>query len=271
MDLELKGKRALVTGSSSGIGAAIAVELAAEGCDVAVHGRDRARAEATARAVKAKGVKAVITCGDLSCDVDARTIAGDAVEGLGQVDILVNNVGAVLRMDNPDWMDVKPEEWLASCSLNLVASVRLVQLLVPAMRERGWGRVVNISSIAGSQPSGKLIDYSAPKAALDNFTVNLSKLISPDGVTVNSVIPGTILTPAVERWLVTLRNQLRWPDDLAHNERVYTKDFSPQPVPRLGRPREIAAAVAYFASPLAGYTTGAFIRVDGGNADHIGA
>ena len=269
--MDLKGKRALVTGSSSGIGAAIAIELAAEGCDVAVHGRDRARTEETARAVAAKNVKSVVTCGDLMKDEDAEVIARDALAGLGQIDILVNNVGAVLRMDNPDWMEITPQEWIDSCNLNLVGSVRMVRLLVPAMRERGWGRVINISSVAGSQTTGKLIDYSAPKAALDNFTVNLSKLISPDGVTVNSVIPGTIMTPSVERWLITLRGQLDWPDDFAHNEREYTKNFSPQSIPRLGRSREIAAAVAFLASPLSGYTSGASLRIDGGNANHIGA
>lgn len=266
MDLQLKGKRALVTGSSSGLGAAIALELAAEGVAVAVHGRDLARAEKTAREVEKLGVQAVVTTGDLSHDDDANAVADAALAGLGGVDILVNNVGAVLRMDNPDWLEVKPSEWMDSFSTNVVASVRMTQRMAPAMVERGWGRIINISSTGGSQCDGMLLDYSAPKAAIDNFTVNLSKQLAPKGVTVNAVIPGTILTPAVERWLDTLRKQLNWPDDLAENERVYTRDFVPQPVPRLGRPREIAVAVALLASPLSGYTTGAFLRIDGGTA-----
>lgn len=266
MDLQLKGKRALVTGSSSGLGAAIALELASEGVSVVVHGRDRARAEKTAREIEKKGVQAVVTVGNLMKDDDANAVADAALAGLGGIDIMVNNAGAVLRMDNPDWMDVKPSEWLDSYNLNVCAAIRLTQRTAPGMIERGWGRVINISSTGGSQCDGFLLDYSAAKAAVDNMTVNLSKNLAPKGVTVNAVIPGTMLTPAVDRWLVTLRKQLGWPDDLAENERVYTTQLIPQPVPRLGRPREIAVVVALLASPLSDYTTGAFLRVDGGTA-----
>ena len=266
MDLQLKGKRALVTGSSSGLGAAIALELAAEGVSVAVHGRDRARTEQTARAIEELGMQAVVTVGDLMKDADADAVADAALTGLGGIDILVNNAGAVLRMDNPPWEEVTPQEWMDSFNLNVGAAVRLTRRMVPGMKERGWGRVINISSTGGSQTTGFLLDYSAAKAAVDNMTVNLSKNLAPHGITVNAVVPGTTLTPAVERWLVTLRKQLKWPDDLAHNERVYTTEFIPQPVPRLGRPREIAVAVALLASPLSGYTTGASLRIDGGTA-----
>ena len=134
------------------------------------------------------------------------------------------------------------------------------------MIERGWGRIINISSAGGSQLDGFLLDYSAAKAGVDNLTVNLSKNLAPHGITVNAIVPGTVLTPAVERWLVTLRKQLNWPDDLAANERTYTTEFLPQPVPRLGRPRDIATAAAFLASPLSSYTTGAFLRIDGGTA-----
>ena len=271
MDLQLKGKRALVTGSSSGLGRAIALELAAEGVSVAVHGRDRERAEATAKEVEALGVKAVVTVGDLMSDEDGDRICDTALEGLGGIDILVNNAGAVLRMDNPEWIEIEPREWLDSYNLNVGAAVRCTRRMVPGMVERGWGRVINISSTGGSQTSGFLLDYSAAKAGVDNLTVNLSKNLAPKGITVNAIIPGTILTPAVERWLVTLRKQLDWPDDLEENERVYTTELTPQPIPRLGRPREIAVAAAWLASPLSAYTTGAFLRIDGGTAMAVGA
>ena len=269
MDLQLKGKRALVTGSSSGLGAAIALELAAEGVAVAVHGRNRVRAEKTAREIERMGVQAVVTTGNLMKDDEANAVADAALAGLGGIDIMVNNAGAVLRMDNPDWMDVKPSEWLDSFNLNVCAAIRLSQCTAPFMVERGWGRIINISSTGGSQCDGYLLDYSAAKAAVDNVTVNLSKLLAPKGVTVNAVIPGTMLTPAVDRWLITLRKQLGWPDDMSVNERVYATQFMPQPVPRLGRPREIAVVVAMLASPLSDYTTGAFLRVDGGTARAI--
>jgi 3-oxoacyl-[acyl-carrier protein] reductase len=271
MDLQLKGKRAFVTGASSGLGAAIALELASEGVDVAVHGRDRKRTEQTARDIESRGAKSVVTTGDLMKDEDANRACDVVLKELGGVDIMVNNAGAVLRMDNPDWMDVRPSEWLDSYNLNVCAAVRMLQRVVPGMVERGWGRVINISSSGGSQTSGYLLDYSAAKAGVDNMTVNLSKLLGPKGITVNGIVPGTIYTPAVERWLVTLRKQLGWPDDMTHNERVYTSELLPQPIRRLGKPREVAVVAAMLASPLSGYTTGATVRIDGGTAMHIGA
>lgn len=264
MDLHLKGKRALVTGSSSGIGAAIARELAAEGVSVVVHGRDAERAKAVAREVEAAGVRAAVVLGDVTTDAGADAIAEGALAALGGIDILVNSAGGVVRSDNPQWMDMSSSEWLMAFNFNVVSIVRLAQRLSPGMIERGWGRIINISSIASSRFSGLLHDYGAAKAAVDHLTGNLSKTLAPKGVTVNAVIPGTVMTPQAERWIVTLRKQKGWSDDLAENERIYTSEFAPQPVPRLGRPAEIAAAVAFLASPRSDYTTGATLRVDGG-------
>jgi len=266
MDLELKGKRAFVSGSSSGIGKAIALELAAEGCDVVVHGRDRARTEETARLVEERGVKSAATFGDLDETGMADKVAADTLAALGTVDILVNNCGAVLQMHNPAWDEVPPEEWERSFRVNFMAGLRLAQHFAPGMKAQGWGRIINISSTAGSHIAGFMPDYAAPKAAVNNFTGNLSKQLGGHGITVNAVIPGTVLTPAVDRWLEELKKQLDWGDDFAENERIYTSEITPQSVPRLGRPREIAAAVTFLASPLAGYINGAGLRVDGGSA-----
>jgi NAD(P)-dependent dehydrogenase (short-subunit alcohol dehydrogenase family) len=266
MDLQLKGKRALVTGGSSGIGAAVALELAAEGVSVVVQGRDADKAAGVARQVEALGAAAVVALGDLTRDAEADAVADAALAAFGGIDILVNSAGGVVRSDNPEWEDVSSEEWLTSFNLNVVSVVRLAKRLAPAMAERGWGRIINISSIGGGQWSGRLHDYGSAKAALEHLTGNLSKTLAPRGVTVNAVIPGTVMTPQAERWIATLRRQHGWPDDLAENERTYTREFSPQPVPRLGRPAEIAAAVAFLASPRSDYTTGAMLRVDGGAA-----
>lgn len=266
MDLELGGKRAFVSGSSSGLGKAIALELAAEGCDVVVHGRDRDRTDETARQVAAKGVRTAATYGDLAEGDAADTVAAEALAALGTVDILVNNVGAVLQMHNPSWEDVPPGEWERSFRVNFMAGLRLTQHFVPGMKLEGWGRIINISSTGGSHIAGFMPDYGAPKAAVNNFTGNLSKALGPHGITVNAIIPGTILTPAVDRWLDELKQQLDWGDDFAENERIYTSEITPQSVPRLGHPREIAAAVAFLASPLSSYTNGAALRVDGGSA-----
>jgi NAD(P)-dependent dehydrogenase (short-subunit alcohol dehydrogenase family) len=266
MDLQLEGKRALVTGSSSGIGAAVARELAAEGVAVVIHGRDGAKAAEVAREIEASGARAAVALGDLTVDEEAAAVADAAEAALGGIDILVNCAGGVVRSDNPQWQDVTPDEWLASYNLNVVSIFRLAQRLSPAMIERGWGRIINISSVGGSRFSGRLPEYGGAKAAVDHFTGNLSKSLAPHGVTVNVVIPGTVLTPQAERWILTLREQNGWSDDFAENERLYTSEFSPQPVPRLGRAEEIAAAVAFLASPRSDFTTGAALRIDGGSS-----
>jgi 3-oxoacyl-[acyl-carrier protein] reductase len=265
MDLQLTGKRALVTGSSSGIGAAIAREFAAEGCAVVVHGRDRARAEAVAREVEALGAGSAVVIGAIDNDADADAVADAALAAFGGIDILVNSAGGTVRGDNPAWTDVTSDEWLLSFSLNVVSVVRLAKRLVPGMAERGWGRIINISSVGGKQLSGRLLDYGAAKAALDHLTGNMSRAVAAQGITVNAIVPGTVMTPQAERWIDTVARENGWPDDFAERERIYTQDWGGQPVPRLGRAEEIAAAAAFLASPRSDFTTGASLRIDGGN------
>jgi 3-oxoacyl-[acyl-carrier protein] reductase len=264
MDLKLSGKRALVTGSSSGLGAAIALELASEGVSVVVHGRDKSKAGDVARQVEAKGVATAVVIGDVTDDQQTEVIASEALAAFGGIDILVNCAGGVVTRGNPDWTHVTSDEWLASFNLNVVSIVRLSKRIAPDMVSRGWGRIINISSIGGSTLSGRLHEYGSAKAAVDHVTGNLSKTLAPQGVTVNAIIPGTVLTPQAERWILTLRQQNGWSDDFAENERIYTREFSPQPIARLGRPAEIAAAVAFLASPRSDFTTGASLRIDGG-------
>lgn len=262
MDLGLVGKNALVTGSSSGIGAGIARMLAAEGCWVIIHGRNRARAEGIAADIGARSV----VIGDLSTDEGADAVA----EGAGRVDILVNNAGGAVGTSAMAWGEVSEASWAATYQLNVIAAARLVRRLLPAMRDSGWGRIINIASAAGTQPIALGPDYGAAKGAMLNMTVSLAKALGNCGVTVNSVSPGMVMTPAVEDWLANLSNVLGWGDiSLDEAEIRAAREITPIPVGRVGRVDEIAHVVCMIASPAAGYMTGANIRIDGGQVQSV--
>lgn len=257
MDLRLSGKRALVTGSSSGIGAGIARMLAAEGCVVFVHGRNTERAETVARDIKAAGV----AIGDLSTDEGA-----DAVKtAVGEIDVLVNNSGGSDGTSALSWLDVTEKNWATTYQGNVVAAARMIRRFVPGMKERGWGRVIQVASAAATQPLAYGPDYGAAKGAIVNLTVSLAKSLGDCGVTANTISPGVILTPAVERWVGHLTKQQGW-EGLSQEEieKRLTRQMLTVPVGRIGRVEDIGHAVCMIASPNAGFMTGANVRVDGG-------
>jgi NAD(P)-dependent dehydrogenase (short-subunit alcohol dehydrogenase family) len=266
VDLNLDDKRALVTGASSGIGREIAKTLAREGAAVVVAGRDQERTGLTARMIVEAGGCAIPVLGDLTRDEDADAIAGLANDQLGGIDILVNNAGGGSESGDSalKWEEFTPEKFFRAYDLNLIAAERMVNRLAPAMCERGWGRVINISSTSARTAKAFLHHYGAAKAALENYSLNLSMDLAKRGVTVNVVTPGMTLTDRGRAWLEQLRQQRGWPEDHGEIMRCYTTEILPQAVPRLGEPEEIASAVAFLASPLSDYTTGAVLRVDGG-------
>ena len=262
MDLQLTGKRALVTGSSSGIGAGIARTLAAEGCAVVVHGRDRVRAEAVAAEIGA----AAVAIGDLATEAGADVVS----EVAGACDILVNNAGGAAGTSAMAWTEVPEAGWIETYQLNAIAAARMIRRLLPAMKAKGWGRVINIASAAGTQPIPYGPDYGAAKAAMLNMTVSLAKSLGPCGVTANSVSPGVILTPAVRAWVENLAVSMQWGElPFEALERKVAETLAPTPVGRIGRPEEIGHIVCMIASPAAGYVTGANIRVDGGQVQSL--
>ncbi|AEG51161.1 3-oxoacyl-(acyl-carrier-protein) reductase [Sphingobium chlorophenolicum L-1] len=263
MDLGLAGKRGLVTGSSSGIGAGIARLLAAEGCAVVVHGRDADKTRAVAASI---GGGASVAIGDLSTNAGADAVAAAA----GDVDILVNNAGGAVGTSAMHWTEVDEAGWEGTYQLNAIAAARMIRRLLPAMQAKGWGRVINVASAAATQPIAFGPDYGAAKAAMLNMTVSLAKALGPCGVTANSVSPGMILTPAVEAWLGNLKRNMGWGDiSLEEAETRAARELTPIPVGRIGRVEEIAHAVCMIASPHAGYMTGANIRVDGGQVQGV--
>nr|MDA8046649.1 SDR family NAD(P)-dependent oxidoreductase [Actinomycetota bacterium] len=187
MDLELKGKRALVTGSSSGIGIGIATLLAEEGAQVVVTGRNAERTAKVAADLSATGTTVVSAVADLATDEGARHVATVALDAFGGIDILVNNAGGASEGDQKSWFEVPLSEWMATFEKNVMAAGRLIHLLVPGMKDRGWGRVIQIGSGAGMIPTSAQPDYGPAKAAMINLSMGLSKALSGTGVTFNTV------------------------------------------------------------------------------------
>lgn len=274
MELQLKSKRALVSGSNSGIGEGIVKLLAEEGAIVVVHGRDRQRTEAVAEAIRAAGGEALGVTGDLATDEGCRQVADFAIDKLGGIDILVNNAGGKAsghrhdgkeRLANAPWFDTPWDDWRWTYEQNMGAAVRMIQLLGPGMVERGFGRIINIASASGTQPPPDLADYTPAKAAMINMTSGLAKTLGSTGVTVNTVTPGTILTPALTQNFIQWAEQLGWEtSDWDEIERRFTTELMPQPINRFGRPSDIARMVALVASPLSSFMTGTNYRIDGG-------
>jgi NAD(P)-dependent dehydrogenase (short-subunit alcohol dehydrogenase family) len=263
MKLDMQDKTALVSGSSRGIGAAIARTLAAEGVRVGVTGRDSDRTAIVVNEITRAGGQAVAVHGDLSHEPGAFAVATAAMKELGPIDILVNNAGGT---DSGffDWNTAKPEDWALILNQNFLSAIYLSRHLKESMRKRGWGRIVNITTAWASQPDSSQAHYSAAKAALANATVSLAREMAGSGVTANSVAPGPILTPLLERFMRDLAQQNGWGDNWLEIERRFIETTVPLSVKRIGRTEDVANIVAYLASPLADFITGATIRVDGG-------
>lgn len=262
MDLQLKDRRVLVTGSSSGIGAAVARMLAEEGAKVVVHGRDRARAEAVAKEMGAAGV----AIGELSTDAACNQVHAEAVAALGgNIEILINNAGGNSEGNSTKAPhDIDPDHYLSNFNANALAAIRLARLSVPDMKAAQFGRIINVSSAVAVQPNNMGADYSAAKAALNNFTVSLAGALKATGITVNTVSPGIVM---VDGLLRMGRERLGNPDasfeevtDLLVGAGVFTLP----PAGRLGIPEDLAIIICTLASPRSGYVTGANYRVDGG-------
>jgi NAD(P)-dependent dehydrogenase (short-subunit alcohol dehydrogenase family) len=262
MELKLNGKRAFVSGSTSGIGEAIAKALAAEGVDVIVHGLDREEAARVVGDIATNNGRALVANGDLSTDEGAKHAVDEALSSLKGVDILVNNAGVYKAST---WEDATSEQWNALYNINVVSVARLVRLLVPQMKESGWGRIIQISSGEASQPFRFMPDYAATKAAMINVTVSLAKDLAESGVTVNTVSPGIIVTPALEKFYRQLAANRGWGTNWKDIEKGVLREILYNPVGRLGRVEDVANLVAYLSSPLADYINGANFRVDGGS------
>ena len=266
MDLQLYGKTALVTGSSKGIGEAIVKKLAMEKATVIVHGRDIGQVEKVANDIVLLGGRAHAVVGDLTHDQDVQRLFEDAVKLAGPIDILVNNAGGS-GGSKDNWANTLPASWVSAYDRNVLAALRITTLLLPGMRLVGWGRVINISSAAATMPPPNAPDYSACKAAINAMTASMAKAVAAEGITVNAISPGTIHSMALDtrfRQVAVERGVANMDAPWDVIERAVLPLFAQVPVGRVGRLDEISDAIAFLASPLAGYITGMNLRIDGG-------
>jgi 3-oxoacyl-[acyl-carrier protein] reductase len=249
MELGLRGKVAIVTGGSRGIGKATVCDFAKEGCMVAFSARGEEALRATAQEVKALGAEVLPVAADMTRTEDIERLVKETVATFGGVDILVNNVGGSrggLTWDTPD------EDWAEVFYLNLFAAVRTSRLAIPEMRQRGSGRIINITSIYGRE-SGGAMTYNAVKASMNSWSKSLARQLAKDNILVNVVAPGSILFPGG----VWERRQKENPQFIENFVRT------DMPLGRFGRPEEVAAMVVFLASERATLMTGACINVDG--------
>jgi 3-oxoacyl-[acyl-carrier protein] reductase len=260
MDLGLRDKVCLITGSTGGIGLETARLLAAEGARVAVTGRRAARVETARRdAGAAAGVVA-----DLADADGPGAVVAEVAAQLGPIDCLVNNVGDAYQASFEELTD---EQWEGIWRLNVMAYVRAIRAVLPAMRKRGSGVIVNVSSTAGKRPSTSMPNYSVTKAAVLSLSRLVSDLYASSGIRCNAVTPGPTATTA---WLGEggLADQQASRTGKSRDE-VLAAVAAGRPLKRLAEPDEIAAVVVFLCSPRSAYVTGAAWSVDGGTVPII--
>ncbi len=260
MDLGLQGKVALVTGSERGTGSVIAQRLAEEGATVIAHGFAQGSAEPLRVQQGAQGVQHSVW-GDLCSDAGAAQVAQQALAAAGRVDILVNNYGTAA---DALWDEAETAVWLDMYQKNLLGAVRLIRLLTPQMRSRGWGRVIQLGTIGSTQPNPLRPAYYAAKSALASIAVTLSQELANTGITVNTVSPGYIRTPEVEAAFRAKARRAGWEDDWASIEARIVAQRFPNPVGRIATREEVADLVCFVASTRAAFINGQNLRIDGG-------
>lgn len=244
--MRLAGKVALVTGASRGIGKAIAIALAKEGCDLVIVARDETGLQRVAQEIEALGRRVLPVQANVAFLDEVKRVFDLALKTFGRLDILVNNAGTIKRGTLEDHKD---EDWELVMAVNLKGTYYCSREAAKIMKSQGWGRIINISSVAGkigdiaSAPS-----YGPSKAAVNALTKSLARELAPFGITVNAVAPHAIETEMTAEWTEEKRMAM----------------IAQIPLGRMGKPEEVAAAVVFLASPEASFITGEILDVNGG-------
>jgi len=258
MDLLLKGKRALITGSTSGIGWATAHELAAEGAHVILNGRDPARLTSAIERIKSEFTDAMVD--GVAVDLSSAAGCQQLLEAAGEIDILVNNLGI---FEPKPFEQIGDADWLRFFEVNVMSGVRLSRHHLPQMKARNWGRIVFISSESGICPPAEMVHYGMSKSAQLSVSRALAETCIGTNVTVNSVLPGPTKTEGVGEFFATLaRDAGQTPAQAEHDFFKFSRPTSL--LQRFIEPAEVAAMVVYVCSPRSAATNGAALHVEGG-------
>lgn len=253
----LKGKVAIVTGSATGLGAAVALQLAEKGCNVVInYTKSEKEAKETLAACQAKGVEAILAQGDVGEDADCRRIVDETVKKWGRVDVLVNNAGGTKFANHAELDELNAEDFLWIYKVNVVGAYQMIRACAPYMKEAGKGSVVNVSSIAGVTGIGSSVAYAASKGALNTMTLSLARSLAPK-IRVNAVCPGFIGT----RWFSDRFGQQTF-------EGIKRQQEQSTPLGRAGTPEDIATAVVFFCGEGSDHITGETLITDAGM--HLG-
>ncbi|MEG8948117.1 SDR family oxidoreductase [Rosettibacter firmus] len=257
MELNISGKNVLVTAASKGIGRAVAEQFIKEGCNVAICSRSK---ENLLKAVQE--IKVIYNVEPLwfVCDINNLEDIENAIklvnEAFGSIDILVNNCGGP---PSGFFEELNDEDWDFAYKQILLSVIRFTRLVLPAMKEKKWGRIINITSLAVKQPVDNLILSNSLRSAVTAFAKTLSNQVGKYNITINNVAPGYTLTSRIYELAIIKAKQLG-----TSHEEVLASIANEVPMKRLARPDEVASLIVYLASELAGYITGSTIAVDGG-------
>ncbi len=264
MNLGIKGKTAVITGGDSGLGRATAKILVSEGANVLLSDQDEDELQQAAEEVRqeaADGAEVAIKVADLTNNEEVKALAQEAEQTMGGADILAHCAGA--RGAAGDFLELSDDDWMNTINIDLMGSVRVCRAFLPQMRQKGWGRIVLISSENALQPYVEESPYNACKAAIINLSKCLSRAYGEDGVLVNTVSPAYIKTPMTDAMMEELAEERGTDTDEA--VQWFLKNKRPHiVVPRRGKPEEVAAVIAFLCSELSSYVNGSNYRVDAG-------